>query len=69
MSTTRPSGLSNKVTIFTDAALRYLNKSTKYANVRPLSMISSTIKICLPSTFVSKSLTIFTSPEETVALP
>ena len=63
------SGLSSSVQILTEAASLLFSNSTRLAKVRPVSMMSSTIKTFLPLTETSRSLMILTSPEETVLFP
>jgi hypothetical protein len=65
----RASGLRNNVAISTLAALRLDSELTSHDKVRPVSMISSTIRTCRPVMSVSRSLSKRTTPLDLVPEP
>src|SRR3954451_11527158 len=69
MATFAASGLRSRVQIFSDSGSREPRLEISQDSVRPESMMSSTIRTCLPLMSVSRSLRIRTTPEDWVPAP
>src|SRR3954468_16221237 len=69
MATLAASGLRSRVHTLSDSGSREPRLERSHDRVRPESMMSSTIRTCLPLMSVSRSLRIRTTPEDWVPAP
>ncbi len=69
MATLAASGLRSRVQIFNESGSREPRLEISQDKVSPESMMSSTMRTCLPLMSVSRSLRIRTTPEDWVPAP